>query len=324
MRTLFILLVLIIQLSPTKKLITVRVLGTAQGTTYHITYRSADGLNYKREIDSILADLDTSLSTYIPESIISRMNNNDVTARADHHFTTVFKKSIEVSKRTDGLFDVTVAPLINAYGFGFTKKAHLDSLMIDSLLHLIGYKQVALRSNKLVKSRPEVTLDFNAIAQGYSIDVLCHFLESRNIQNYLVELGGEVRAKGKNDEETYWKVGVDEPSATENRLQTILNLKNKSLATSGNYRRFYIENGKRYAHIIDPRTGYPAKHNLLSATVIAPDCMTADAYATAFIVMGLSKTKQFLEKNKDLKLEVYLIYDENGVLKMYSSIKKIR
>jgi len=231
----------------------------------------------------------------------------------------VFRKSVEVSEKTKGLFDVTVAPLINAYGFGFTKKAQLDSITIDSLRRLIGYKQVSLKDGKLIKSRPEVMLDFNAIAQGYSVDVICRFLENKNIRNYVVELGGEVRAKGKNDEGAYWKVGVDEPSINENRLQTILSLKNASLATSGNYKRFYIENGKRYAHIIDPHTGYPAKHNLLSATVIAPDCMTADAYATAFIVMGVAKAKEFLKKNKDLKLEVYLIYDENGIFRTYSS-----
>ena len=321
MRLFFILFIITFQISPANKLVTVHVLGTAQGTTYHITYRSTEGLNYKREIDSILAELDTSLSTYIPESIISRMNRNDANARADQHFITVFRKSMEVSKRTVGLFDVTVAPLINAYGFGFTKKAQLDSITIDSLRRLIGYKQVSLKDGKLTKSRPEVMLDFNAIAQGYSVDVICQFLESKNVRNYIVELGGEVRARGKNDVEAYWKVGVDEPSVNENRLQTILSLKNVSLATSGNYKRFYIENGKRYAHIINPHTGYPAKHNLLSATVIAPDCMTADAYATAFIVMGLSKTKKFLEKNKDLKLEVYLIYDENGIIKTYSSKK---
>ena len=315
----FLVLVLTFQLSSANKLITVHVIGTAQGTTYHITYRSLEGLNYKREIDSILADLDTSLSTYIPESIISRINKNDSTVHADHHFITVFKKSVEVSERTQGLFDVTVAPLINAYGFGFTKRAQLDSITIDSLRHLIGYKQVSLNNGKLIKSRPEVMLDFNAIAQGYSVDVICQFLESRNIRNYVVELGGEVRAKGKNDEGAYWKVGVDEPSSNENRLHTILSLKNASLATSGNYKRFYVENGKRYAHIIDPHTGYPAKHNLLSATVIAPDCMTADAYATAFIVMGIAKTKEFLKKNKDLKLKVYLIYDENGIFRTYSS-----
>ena len=319
MRIFLVLLVLTFQLSSTKKLITVHVIGTAQGTTYHITYRSVEGLNYKREIDSILADLDTSLSTYIPESIISRINKNDTTVYVDHHFVTVFRKSVEVSEKTKGLFDATVAPLINAYGFGFTKKAQLDSIRIDSLRHLIGYKQVSLKDGKLIKSRPEVMLDFNAIAQGYSVDVICQFLENKNIRNYVVELGGEVRAKGKNDEGAYWKVGVDEPSINENRLQTILSLKNASLATSGNYKRFYVENGKRYAHIIDPRTGYPAKHNLLSATVIAPDCMTADAYATAFIVMGMTKAKEFLKKNKDLKLEVYLIYDENGIFRTYSS-----
>ena len=305
-----------------QKLVTTRIIGTAQGTTYHITYRSSEGLNYKREIDSVLSHLDTSLSTYISESIISRINRNDTGIKTDEDFTKVFKKSTEVSSRTAGAFDVTVAPLINAYGFGPEKKIMVDSNVIDSLLHFVGYKQVKLEGKRVIKSRPEIKLDFNAIAQGYSVDVLCDFLESKQINHYVVELGGEVRARGRNEKDEYWKVGIDQPkeqSSNENELQAIVSLKNKSLATSGNYKKSYVQNGKRFAHIIDPHTGYPAKHNLLSATVVAPDCMTADAYATAFMVMGIEKTKQFLAKNKGLKLEVFLIYDENGLFMTYAS-----
>ncbi len=300
----------------------IRIAGKAQGTTYHISYVSADNSNYKPGIDSLLKEIDLSLSTYVPVSIISRINKNDSNVLADKYFTEVFNKSIKVSERTGGLFDVTVGPIINAWGFGFTKKANVDSAMIDSLLQFVGYKMVRLEGNKVVKSKPQIVLDFNAIAQGYSVDVLASYLGNKGISNYLVELGGEVKAKGKKNNNEYWKVGIDQPNETstdERPLQAVINLRNKALATSGNYRKFYTENGKKYAHIINPFTGYPAKHSLLSATVIAGDCMTADAYATAFMVMGLERSKQFLSDNKNLRLEVYFIYDENGGWKTYTS-----
>jgi thiamine biosynthesis lipoprotein len=300
----------------------IKIAGEAQGTTYHITYLSKDYINYKAGIDSLLKAIDLSLSTYVPVSIISKINRNDTTLIADKYFTEVFNKAIEVSEKTGGLFDVTVAPVINAWGFGFTKKAKVDSAMIDSLLEFIGYKMVRLEGKKLVKAKPQIMLDFNAIAQGYSVDILASFLESKGIRIYMVELGGEVKAKGKKNNDEYWKIGIDQPnevSTDERPLLAIVRLRDKALATSGNYRRYYVENGRKYAHIIHPHTGYPAKHNLLSATVIAEDCMTADAYATAFMVMGLEKSKQFLSANKALKLEVHFIYDENGIWKTYTS-----
>ena len=165
-------------------------------------------------------------------------------------------------------------------------------------------------------------LDFNAIAQGYTVDVLASFLDSKGISNYMVEVGGELRAKGTKLNDSSWTVGIEQPNespAEGSPLFAVVNIKDKSLATSGNYKKFYVEEGKKYAHIIDPFTGYPAKHNLLSATVIADDCMTADAYATSFMVMGLEKSKQFLLEHKELGLDVFFIYDENGVLKKYTS-----
>ena len=240
----------------------------------------------------------------------------------DEYFSDVFNKSIEVSEKTKGVFDVTVAPIINAYGFGFTKKEKVNNILIDSLLKFIGYKKVRLVGRKLVKEIPQVMLDFNAIAQGYTVDVLASFLESKGISNYMVEVGGELRAKGKKLNDSSWTVGIEQPNEilTDGAsLFAIIKIKDKSLATSGNYKKFYVEEGKKYAHIIDPFTGYPAKNNLLSATVIAENCMTADAYATAFMVMGLEKSKQFLSENKDLNLEVFFIYDENGVSKTYTS-----
>lgn len=261
-----------------------------------------------------------SLSTYRPSSIISSVNANDTSVVLDKYFLDVFNKSIEVSTRTNGAFDVTVAPLINAYGFGFTKKANVTDAMVDSLLNFVGYKMILINNGKVVKENPNVMIDFNAIAQGYSVDVISEFLESKRVNNYLVELGGEVRAKGKKENGEPWKVGIDQPTEMEGGgLQAAINLQNSAMATSGNYRKYYEENGKRFAHIIDPKTGYPGNHDLLSASVIANDCMTADAYATAFMVMGTENAKRFLAENKDLSLEVFFIYSENGNWKTFAS-----
>lgn len=301
---------------------TIRMGGNAQGTTWQITFLSSNNADYKEAIDSIFKAIDSSLSTYIPSSIISRINKNDTSVRLDDHFINVFNQSIEVSEKTDGLFDITVAPVINAWGFGFTKKANVNEAMIDSLLDFVGYKMVRLEGKKLVKEKAQSMLDFNAIAPGYTVDLLAAYLESKGVTSYLVELGGEVRAKGKKNNDNYWTVGIDQPNEipTNGRpLKAIIKLKDKALATSGNYRKFYVEGGQKRAHIIDPHTGYPAKHNLLSATVLASDCTTADAYATAFMVMGVEKAKQFLSAHKELQLEVFFIYDENGAWKTYSS-----
>ena len=302
----------------------IKIAGEAQGTTYQITYFSENNSNFKDGIDSILKRIDLSLSTYVPGSIISKINNNDTGVTVDDHFKEVFNKAMEVSKKTQGSFDVTVAPVINAWGFGFTRKGEADSAMIDSLLDFIGYSMVRLEGNKLIKVKPQVILDFNAIAPGYTVDVLASYLESKGIVDYLIELGGEVITKGKKYRDGYWTVGIDKPNEiqTEGRpLQAIIKVKDRALATSGNYRKFYVKNGKKYAHIIDPYTGYPAKHNLLSATVLAAECMAADAYATTFMVMGMEKSKQFISEHEELHLDVFFIYDENGVWKTYTSEK---
>lgn len=300
---------------------TVRLAGRAQGTTWQINFLTENNLTYKESIDSIFHRIDSSLSTYLPVSIISRINKNEEVL-ADDHFINVFRKSVEVSETTNGFFDPTVAPLINTWGFGFTNKGKVDSITIDSLLQFVGYKMIKLEGRSLIKQKPSSMLDFNAIAQGYTVDVLGDFLESMGIVNYLIELGGEVRAHGKKQSNQNWTIGIDQPNdtAVEGRpLKAIIKLDNKALATSGNYRKFYMEGGKKYTHIIDPHTGYPAKHNLLSATIIADDCATADAYATAFMVMGLEKAKEFLAAHKELKLEVFFIYDEQGAWKTYRS-----
>lgn len=301
----------------------IKISGEAQGTTYSITWISDKRQYYKTAFDSIFKKIDSSLSTYLPFSIVSRINNNDTLALPDEHLINVFRKSEEVSEKTNGAFDVTVGPLVNAWGFGFTKKAKVDSLLIRNLLQITGYKMVKLEGNTLVKEKKEIQLDFNAIAQGYTVEVLAFFLESKGIQDYLVELGGEVKSRGIKKNGELWKIGIDKPeenTSDERHLQAILELNNKALATSGNYRKFYVENGKKFSHILDPATGYPAKNNLLSASVTADDCMTADAYATAFMVMGLEKSKQFLEQHKELNLDVYFVFDENGVWKTFATV----
>ncbi len=295
--------------------------GNAQGTTYHISYFAKNDINYKSEIDGLLREIDSSMSTYLPVSIISRINKNDSSVLVDDLFKEVFLKAMEVSDITGGKFDVTVGPLVNGWGFGVHKTGPIDSARVDSLRSLVSYKMVSLHGSKLVKQKPGMALDFNAIAQGYSVDIIANYLELQGIQNYLVELGGELKAKGKKSDGP-WKVGIDMPSETETQgrpLKAVITLNDKALSTSGNYRKFYIDNGQKYAHTIDPLTGFPAKQNLLSATVIAHDCITADAYATAFMVMGLHKAKEFLQNNKALELEVYFIYDEKGRLQTYMS-----
>jgi thiamine biosynthesis lipoprotein len=301
---------------------TINISGAAQGTSYNITYLAGAYSNYRQSFDSIFNQIDISLSTYVPGSIISRVNRNDPTVLIDDHFSRVFYRSMEVSENTKGMFDVTVAPLVNAYGFGPSRKEPLDEKKINSLLSYIGYKKVRLMDKKLIKESPQVMLDFNAIAQGYTVDVLATFLGSKGIDNYLIELGGEIRAKGKKLDGSPWTIGIEQPEESPVdgiSMNTKISLQDKALATSGNYKKYYVEQGNKYTHIINPITGLPAKSNLLSATVIAGDCMTADAYATAFMVMGLDKSKEFLSDHKDLDLEFFFIYDDGGTMKTHVS-----
>ncbi|MDQ3191631.1 MAG: FAD:protein FMN transferase [Bacteroidota bacterium] len=295
--------------------------GEAQGTTYSVSYYSKENYISKAEIDSILNDFDLSLSTYIPNSIVSALNRNDTAVIIDGYFKTVFERSMEISVLTDGFFDFTIAPIVNAWGFGFTEKSNVDSLTIAGLLKNIGYKKVKLINNQVIKENKNIMFDFNAIAQGYSVDVVADFISSRGIGDFMVEIGGEVRAEGKKPNNESWRVGIDKPieSLSERQLNAVIKLDNKSLATSGNYRKFYEQNGQKYSHTINPHTGFPTKNTLLSATVIAKDCMSADAFATFFMVIGHEKSIEFLKNNKHLSLEVYFIYEEQGQMKTYLS-----
>lgn len=300
----------------------VSIAGFTQGTTYHITYECKKGENLKMAIDSLLADFDMSLSSYKPNSLISRFNRNEPGLKADQKFTDVFNKSYEVYRKTDGAFDITVAPIVNALGFGPSDTMDVDSATIDSLLQYVGMDKVTLHGDSLIKQDTHITLDVNALAQGYSVDIVAAFLGKLNFRNYMVEIGGEVRAKGKNAHGQIWRIGIDRPREGNYipgaDLQAIIRLDNRSLATSGNYRKFYEKNGIKYVHTIDPKSGYPVISNLLSATVVAKDCMTADAYATAFMVFGVERSIQFLNENNFL--EAYLIYsDDKGSFRVFST-----
>lgn len=316
----FVLALLILIACQPKKSEYFRISGFAQGTTYHISYENTVNQDYTEAIDSILKAFDKSLSIYDSTSIISRMNNNDTTARADDWFVDVFNKSAEVNKTSEGAFDITVGPVVNAWGFGKGPELKHDTAYIDSLLQFVGMEKVKLEGRKLVKKFPGVKLDVNALAQGYSVDVVCKFLQSKGIPNYLVEIGGEVRGKGVNDKGKLWQIGIDRPKddnfSPGADLQAIVQIDNKALATSGNYRAFYVENGVKYSHEIDPKTGFPARNTLLSTSVVCDDCVTADAYATAFMVMGLEKSQELLKKQKGI--DVYFVYsDPDGKYKVF-------
>lgn len=297
--------------------------GFTQGTTFHITYEDQASINYLAEIELILSEIDSSMSVYRQNSIITGINNNDNNFKPDHYFIDVVSKAIEISKKTNGSFDITVGPLVNAWGFGLSGKMNISQELIDSLKGFVGIENIQLEGSEFRKSDPRVKIDVNAIAKGYTVDVVSEFLEKKGVENYMVEIGGELRVRGVNPKGTLWRIGVDkpidDPDAAERELQAVLVVQNISMATSGNYRKFYIEDGMKYSHTIDPQTGFPVTHNLLGATVFANNCMEADAYATAFMVMGLEKTREFVSKNPGI--EVYLIYDKGGELAVFYTEK---
>ncbi|MBR4848670.1 MAG: FAD:protein FMN transferase [Bacteroidaceae bacterium] len=289
--------------------------GKIFGTFYNITYSSDTDLH--NEIKSTLMQVDNSLSPFNKQSVISAINNNCDTL-PDKMFTHVFTLAQSISSKTEGAFDITVAPLVNAWGFGFKKGITPDSTTIDSLRKVVGYNTVAIVDGKVTKQHPGTMLDCSAIAKGYGCDAVAATLEAHGVENYMVEIGGEVVTKGKNSKGGAWTIGIskptDNPTTGSNELHEIIAISGKSMATSGNYRNFREENGRKIAHTIDPRTGYPVQHSLLSATVIADDCATADAWATSFMVMGVEKAMSYC--NNGNGIEGYFIYsDDNGMLK---------
>lgn len=282
--------------------------GKIFGTYYSITYQHDKEL--EDEIKKTLRQVDNSLSPFNKKSVITAINENRYVV-PDTLFVQVFTLAQQISQHTNGAFDITVAPLVNAWGFGFKNSESIDSMTIDSLRRFVDYKSICLNDGKIMKQHPQTQLDCSAIAKGFGCDRVARLLDSHNIDNYLVEIGGEIVAKGKNDKSKRWSIGINKPiedaTGSNTELQEIIHITNKSMATSGNYRNFRYENGRKVSHTIDPRTGYPVQHSLLSATVIADDCATADAYATAFMVLGLEESMQLCHTHN---IDAYFIYSE--------------
>lgn len=289
-----------------------KIVGNVFGTTYSVIYNSEKGLDFEKEFDSLFYVINKSMSTYLPNSIISKINRNEK-VKLDKHFINVFDTSKEIYSSTKGVFDPTIGIMVNAWDFGPEGSIEdLDSLKIKRLMKSVDFDKVSRSGNQIKKELKNSFLDFNAIAKGYAVDVISAFLDENNIDNFLVEIGGEIRVKGINiEKQKDWKIGVENPNfdGTQSIIKAI-SLKDKAMATSGTYRKFKVDSlGNRYAHIIDTNTGYPSKTNVLSVSVITKDCMSADAYATAFKAMGINKIKDFLKEHPELK--VFLIFEND-------------
>lgn len=291
----------------------VELSGTTMGTIgYSVKYFNTDGTSYSSQVDSLLKIWNLSLSTYIPTSEISRFNAGvNCFDFESEYFYPVLEASREVYEASEGAFDPTVGPLVNAWGFGPDKSMVPDSTKVDSLIALVGYDKIQFDEQKVCKDIAGVKLDFSAIAKGYAVDVVANFLESKGIQNLLVEIGGELVCRGTKNDNIPWRTAIEDPSVKvyERKYLAVVNLKDRAVATSGNYRNYYVRDGIKYVHTINPSTGYPISHKLLSASVFADDCMIADAYATAFMVLGVEKSKALLEQNPSI--DGYLIYSGN-------------
>lgn len=290
--------------------------GNALGTTYSIIYIAVEERDYQAEIDSVFQVVNQSMSTYIPTSDISKINQGDSTIVVDEMFQEVFRISSEVYSASDGYFDPTIGVLANAWGFGPEEKMELDSLRVDSLLQYVGWDKVKMDVDGTIKkTNPSIRFDFNAVAKGYAIDRLGALLNAKGVENYLVEVGGEVLTKGKNlISGKQWTVGIDDPQTeTGRQLKRIVSLENLAMASSGNYRKFWVdaETGEKYVHTIDPKTGYTKNSKVLATSVVAKTCAEADAYATALMAMDLEDSKTLLETRS--LLDAYIIFlDENG------------
>lgn len=295
----------------------ISIAGFTQGTTYHMTYQSpgADSVNFQEDIDALLAAFDQSLSTYIDTSNISRINRN-ATDRVDPYFVAVFNESKRIHDLTGGAFDITVGPLIDAWGFGRGGKMEMTGAVVDSLMQYVGMDKVRIEGDRIIKDVPGIRLDVNAIAQGYAVDVVAAFMDDQKVHNYMVEIGGELTTKGLSPRGDHWKVGIDKPSfgnmVPGQELQEIVALSGQSLASSGNYRKFYEVDGQKIVHTIDPTTGYTKMSNLLSVTIITEDCITADALATSCMVLGFEKAKELIGSQENVEA-LFIYTDEDGL-----------
>lgn len=298
----------------------IKIEGKTMGTTYHITYFDQHKRNFKSSVDSLLVVFNQSLNTYLPNSEISTFNGGSSIQFELPFFLSVLQRSQEIALQSDRAFDPTVMPLVNAWGFGPGKKVKLDSVQIDSIKAFVGIDKIAFNRDSLWKKDTRVQLDFSAIAKGYGVDEVTRFIQSKGIENVFVEIGGEISAKGKNlQTDKNWEAGILDPNSTyaNQVFKAYVTLDNKAMATSGNYFNYYEEDGKKYSHTIDPQSGYPIQREILSASVFADDCMTADAWATAFMVMGHERAQKLLDKHPEL--EAFLIYSDKAGINTYSS-----
>lgn len=282
--------------------------GQIFGTTYHITYAGTNDLD--KEIRAELQRVDDALSMFNKQSVLSKFNRNEKYDVSNARFNDVVRLSLQLSRETDGAFDITVAPLVNEWGFGFKHRERINASKIDSLRAFVGYDKLFYEGDRLNKRDSRVTIDCGAVAKGYGVDCVARLLSSKGCTNYMVEIGGEVVVKGKNAKGKKWTIGINKPvddsTKTVNEVQSILHVSDCGIATSGNYRNFYYVDGRKVSHTIDPKTGQPVQHSLLSATVLTPSCAKSDALATSFMVMGLDRAKVFLAKHKDV--QAYFIF----------------
>jgi len=310
-------IVLVVLLSCNNRKDYINLKGNALGTSFNIKYKG--NKTYTKEIDSLFQVVNTALSTYHSNSIISRINKGDTAVLTNNHFNTVFNKAKIIHKQTNGFFDPTVGNLVNAWGFGPKHlKIEMDSSTVNTMMALVGFEKLSLINNHVYKTHPDIFIDFNAIAKGYAVDVMGRFLESKGVSDYMVEIGGELRVRGSNSREAPWLIAIEKPLTDGTRaIETTVELSDKSMATSGNYRKFKIdENGRKFVHTINPKTGFTEQNDLLSVSVITEsDCADADAYATAFMAMGYNKAKVFLEKHSEIKA-VLIYIDKNGEIRL--------
>ena len=282
--------------------------GLVFGTRYNITYLYNADL--KQEIEQTLAGVDNALSMFNPESTISQVNNSEVIQVSDPLFLKVYRRAMEISDWTGGAFDITVAPAVNAWGFGFKHAQNIQQATIDSLLEITGYTRIHEKDGLIEKDDPRIMLDCSAIAKGFGSDMVADMLRAKGINDFMVEIGGEIVVSGHNPKGKFWNIGISKPVddslSVNNELQTVIPVTDIAMATSGNYRNFYMKDGRKYAHTIDPHTCMPVSHSLLSATVFAADCATADALATSMMVMGLDSAQALCDRHPEI--QAYLIY----------------
>ena len=293
-------------------------MGTTQGSYYSITYFDEHNRDFSREFDSIFKEIESTLSLWDENSIIRRVNRNDTTVVLNQIFIDNFNYAMKAAELSDGYFDPTVGPLVQAWGFHFKEGMEMTPEIVDSLKQLVDYRKIKIENGKVIKENPDMTLDFNAVAQGYTTDMIGDYLLSKNVNNFLVDVGGEILARGCKPNGELWKVGIEKPAEnkdSERIVQEIVELDNRSIVTSGNYRKYVERGGKRYSHSLNPKTGYPAENKLLSATIIADNTAWADCLASICMVVGLEKAREIVESSED-DIDAYFIYvDENNEVK---------